>query len=481
MRTLKIHGHEVVYWLGYDGGEVDTPAGAIFHSHSDASRALPARGVDASEFSPPGEDLIAKLHKTESILLTMMNRAFDRLSVDERRRVYYRMLRYWTGMLRAHRPDVIIFPALPHAADDYLLYELAHLFRVRTIFLYDTWVSDRLLHFEDFRKGSPALSKELAKSVGKNFSVDDLSPDLREYYQENRKKYYRPSGVYYLDEQMKKYSLWRHLQSEPKVRQSIRNGSVVWKAPRFLFYAFRRHGFLMINYAMSACARVARDTLKKEYARVERMPDFSRKFIYVPLHSQPERATSPQGDIFADQILMMELLAAGLPSGWEIYVKEHPIQWLRWGTDFSSARYRGYYGALAKIRNVRIVPIKTSFRELIAKSQAVATVTGMTGWEALFCGKPVLVFGYPWYRDCRGVVRVSDTETCRAALTSVANGALRVSEQDVINYLKALDDATIHGYVEKLVSRISPLSKQESMNNITRLLLAELDHDLAKQ
>ncbi|MDP2946803.1 MAG: capsule biosynthesis protein, partial [Nanoarchaeota archaeon] len=85
-----------------------------------------------------------------------------------------------------------------------------------------------------------------------------------------------------------------------------------------------------------------KQNLKKEYNSVQTKPDFDKKFIYVPLNLQPECSTSPQGNIFVDQILMIETLSASLPSDWIIYVKEHPIQWLRRGLNFFYYLYQGY-------------------------------------------------------------------------------------------------------------------------------------------
>ena len=49
-------------------------------------------------------------------------------------------------------------------------------------------------------------------------------------------------------------------------------------------------------------------------------------FVYVPLHLQPERSTNPLGGVFDEQYLMVGMISSELPSGWRIYVKEHPSQ-----------------------------------------------------------------------------------------------------------------------------------------------------------
>ena len=62
-----------------------------------------------------------------------------------------------------------------------------------------------------------------------------------------------------------------------------------------------------------------------------------------------------------------------------------------------------FFKRLFAIPAVRYLPIEVPTLELIAKSRAVATVTGTAGWEALQMGKPVLCFGFAWYRAFPGV------------------------------------------------------------------------------
>jgi hypothetical protein len=101
--------------------------------------------------------------------------------------------------------------------------------------------------------------------------------------------------------------------------------------------------------------------LRGEYARVVREADWSVPFVYYPLHYQPESTTSPLGGVYHQQILLIETLAAAIPDGWEVYVKEHPLQWMyRMRERYSSVRYPGYYERIARIKNVRLVPFETN-------------------------------------------------------------------------------------------------------------------------
>src|SRR6185436_8343243 len=262
----------------------------------------------------------------ESIILTMMNRLFDGMSVDERKHFYYKLLTYWLGVIKKYKPDVLVFPVEPHGPYDYLAYELAKLLSIKTICFNETRVSDRLLYMNYFRYGSSAFRDEIEKNKYRTVSVDDLSPDIREYYlkrtQSERNK--TPTYVSFLNN---KYSIW-HRFSAKKIAKSLREGTFLKKIYALFFV---EKNFSIFTEPSRAVLNSLRPNLRKEYLSLESTPDLDRKYIYVALQVQPERSTSPMGDMFVDQILAIEILAASIPKDWVLYVKEHPLQWVRIG------------------------------------------------------------------------------------------------------------------------------------------------------
>ncbi|MFA4833301.1 MAG: hypothetical protein WC619_00460 [Patescibacteria group bacterium] len=459
MLELKKHGHEIVYWVGIKGGEKDKLPETIFHEHWQAVAGLPAENIDMAEFSPPGEDLIEKLYGVESIILTMMNKRYDKMCVDERRHLYYNMLQYWRGIIEKYKPEVIIFAAIPHTIFNYLVYELAIFFGIKTIIIETTWVRERSLIYNDFWQGNNNLQQELKNNKGKNFLLTDLSDDLKEYYQLQTSRYHDATPQYMKEIKMK-YSINKLIFFKARIIiRSLKDLTILKKVPLYFIKLFGQN-------------------IRKEYRSVQKKSNLAKKFIYVPLNYQPERTTSPQGGIFVDQILMVEILSAALPPDWVIYAKEHPYQLLARGLNFSSSRYPGYYRKIAKLKNVELIPVETNTYTLIDKSQAVATVTGTAGWEAILRSKPAITFGYPWYQDYPGVLKVNNVESCKKALQKVKDG-FKIEQQQVINYLKSFDRASIYGYVDVGVVENPQITKQESIKNITQAILEEMEkiHD----
>jgi len=124
--------------------------------------------------------------------------------------------------------------------------------------------------------------------------------------------------------------------------------------------------------------------------------DLHDRYIYFPLHMQPEMTTASLGDAFRDQASAIEALACMIPDEVKIYVKENPKQ---------GAYMRGplFFHRLKRIANVVILPSHADTHALTEHAECIATITGTVGWEALRKGKKVIVFGKAWYLSFPGV------------------------------------------------------------------------------
>ena len=459
IRELEKNSHEVLYWVGAPNREVQKYPEIIFHNYKDARSGIPAKGLDASRYSPPGADLIRRLYGAESLVMMIMNKMFPFRPFEERKHLYYELLRYWHGVLSEFRPEAIIFPLTPHSNYNYLIYELSKLLGFQTIMFSDTWVSDRTLVHSDLWDAGPKLRKIMHVNSGRQFLAEDLNSDLRIYYERQQGQDREQARPWY-------YKLYR---------ERYRGLNLFPRRLKILFRNLLSPQLLAMLYGFFA-SRFGRNTWK-EHRKFQIKPDYSRKFVYIPLQYQPERTTTPHGEIFADLILMVETVAAVLPEGWVAYVKEHPTQWWKQGRRYSPFRYPGYYEKIARIPKVFLVPIETDSYELINNCQAVATVTGTPGWEAILRRKPAVIFGYPWYRDCPLAFKAEDAVSCRAAFEKIRNG-FRIEERQVLNFLKSFDEATIRCYVDDplntLNTRVSELTTEQRLNNLAKSIISEL-------
>jgi hypothetical protein len=459
--ALEEKSHQVVYWVGTENNpDIEIP-GIVVQTYESARLCQPAPGISLSDFPPVGEDIIGKLHKEESLILGIMNKQLDWMCIDERKHLYYNMLSYWHGVMEKYKPDLILLNSLPHTAFTYVIYALAKLFGIKVI-MFDSAhvgepISDRMLMYIDSWKKSAVLEKTLEKNREKNFSLTDLSQDLQDYYLLHTKGATDPTPVYIKDDR-KLYSFSNTMLLKIKIiLRSVKDGTLFEKIFSFI-------------------TKISKENIKQEYQNVQKEAGMKQRFVYLPLHYQPECTTNPLGYIFSDQILMIEILSASLPPGWLLYVKEHPTQWLIRGLNFFSSRYRGYYKRIARLANVRLVPIKTDNYALIRHAQAVATVTGTAGFEALIRGKPAILFGYSWYMDCPGVFKVNGVSSCKNAFEEIKKGA-HIKEQQIINFLKSLDEAAFHGNetIEDMNCRRMNIKERKSMDNSIEAILSELE------
>ncbi len=459
IRLLQKQSHQVIYWVGAENPEVKNFPEIIFHKYSDAHRGIPAAGINASKYPTPPADLIRKLYRVESMGLLILNKLFPRLPFEERRHMYFEILRYWYGVFNEFRPDAVIFPLSPASTYSYILCELAKHLGIKTIMFSDTWVSDRTLVHTDLWDPGIKLRQALANNAGKNFKPDDLAPDLRSYYLKQTGQNMEAARPWYM-------KLHKDGSSGLKlIRRKIKIFAGSFANGRFLG--------LLYNFFASRLG----PNLWKEYRRRQVTPDLSKKFVFVPLQYQPERTTTPLAEIYADLILLIETVAAALPEGWRAYVKEHPAQWWKQGRRFSPFRYRGYYEKIARIPNVFLAPTEYDNFKLINHAQAVATATSTAGWEAVLRGRPAVILGYPWYRDCPLMIKAEDAATCRAAFEKIKDG-FKIEKQEVVNFLKSFDDAALHCYVDdpynSLQNSVSELSSEQRLNNLAQAINQEL-------
>jgi capsule polysaccharide export protein KpsC/LpsZ len=98
--------------------------------------------------------------------------------------------------------------------------------------------------------------------------------------------------------------------------------------------------------------------------------------------------------------------------------------------------------------------------DLIDHAQAVATVTGSVGWEALNRNKPVLLFGHPWYRGCDGTFQIDSKQDCAEVLRKIIDG-YRVDQSKLNMFAHAIEKVGIEGFVERHL-RIFDVSDTEN-------------------
>lgn len=129
-------------------------------------------------------------------------------------------------------------------------------------------------------------------------------------------------------------------------------------------------------------------------------PDYRKKFVYLPLHYQPEASTLVCAQKYEKQLFFIDSWAKSLPLDTLLYVKEHYA--------LLGHRELDFYNKLKKYPNVVLINPYVDSRELITKSIAVTTLTGTAGWEAMLLRKPVFLGGNIFFDNAPGIIKIND-------------------------------------------------------------------------
>jgi hypothetical protein len=143
------------------------------------------------------------------------------------------------------------------------------------------------------------------------------------------------------------------------------------------------------------------------------------KFIYFPLHLEPERTTRIAAPFFANQLEIIRNIAKSIPIDHEVFVKEHPMQKLKdW-------RKISWYKEIIEMPNVELFHPSVSSHEMIKKSSLVMSINGTSAMEAAFYKKPSILFADTIFSELPSVLKVNSWEELpdliRKALTTEIN------------------------------------------------------------
>ncbi len=400
------------------------------------------KNVNWAEVTPLDAAVIESMRHCESVFLDMIERyaRHGDVSYRERMRQYMDHLRYWNHVLTTQKIDLLLMNTLPHQCYDWVLYHLCKLHGVPVLYLERCYIVDAF-YVVDTVEDSATELRDAVQAVQARFAdpaaTIELSPTYEDVFTANTQQSADPWYMYSRSEQLARKSFVH------KWTGTVVN--LLWRKPKTILRAI---------VSPSTWARKMRQHRTSLYWDAHAVtPDLSQPYIYVPLHFQPEATTCPMAGMFNDQERLVQLLAACVPAGVRLYVKEHPAQG-------ETARSVEFYEALRSIPNVTLVARNTSTFALTDGAAALATCTGTAGFEALFRGKPVLMFGDRFQKHAPGVYRVHTLEECTQAMKEIFEEKHVPTHRDCRVFLRALQESGTP-YVGGHTSPHEPKTKEE--------------------
>jgi hypothetical protein len=141
----------------------------------------------------------------------------------------------------------------------------------------------------------------------------------------------------------------------------------------------------------------------------------SSRFVYLPLHFQPERTTHPEGGIWANQALLIRTIRDALPKEIELVVKEHPVQFANWPPNIRTRHYRSsiFYESIEAIPGVSLLSSEVSTATIGERADFVCTIQGNAALEFIRIGKPAVTMRWTWLDGCEGYFYPHDGQVRR--------------------------------------------------------------------
>ena len=458
------YGWEITYFIGPERTKkyaLEKFPNAVFHTNAEAKNNSIPEGCTNIKTPPLDYNLISKLASDEPIMLKMLDRndLYGNLILQKRFLYCHSQVMYWMGILEHFKPDVVVFRNAPHMAFDYALYAVCKIRNVKTVMFEKTAFLGLIFPVTSFSKGSYTLKNKYESMLktyeGNNQKPPLISDEIKRHFEKLEKEYDQamPFHLRYKLNHYKSGNIGGYFTIYITILKDIIKGLLLKKKDkRYLKKKFYR------NIRLFQTKRLA-----SYYNHIAKDPDFDLPYIFVALQCEPERQTVPSGGAFMNQYLMVDLLSKTIPKTWKIYVKEHISQFKSYQKAYLGRSF-DFYNYIKSLPNVEFVPLSYTSFDLIDRSVASATVSGSVGWESVVRGRPSLLFGHAWYKDCEGVFCTAERSELIKAIDAIKNG-YTPDRNKVLIFANALETISFKGAINPMFEEVGIVSYEKNVTN----------------
>jgi len=151
------------------------------------------------------------------------------------------------------------------------------------------------------------------------------------------------------------------------------------------------------------------------------------KYIYFPLHWEPECSLYVNAPEFANQLFAVDLISKFLPFNMKLFVRDHFAN-IGMRTSF-------FYSFLRNIPTVETINPYVSPFPFMKNSSLVITINGTSGWQALCFKKPVITLGNTFYDILGLTYKIKDIKVIDKEILNVINTHKIDDETEYLNKL----------------------------------------------
>ena len=340
--------------------------------------------------------------RAKDICLKMMDRLdsyglFNRID----REVYFHQLCIlYLKKIESSNPDLLISAESPHDHSRYIIYEIARYLKV-PCFKFNNWTIAPLLIFQNLE------TSEVIK-INTNLKKYDpiIESMIKKYIDSVQDSRYE---IGYMKDQRQNSGRSRNIKKHTSINyfKDFKHNVGLFLKQKYSPINPHMLGFFTRTYIINK----RKSNLLNQIKNNEESPDLQEKYVYFPLHFEPERTSNPDAGDYQDQFKALSIIRKIIPKEYKIFVKEHPSQ-----SYFSEKGSKGrsplFYHLIKNINSVKLINQDFNSQKLIKNSKCVFTLTGTVAIESAILGKLAVTFGSTtWYSGCPNTIIYSKSFT----------------------------------------------------------------------
>ena len=390
-----------------------------------------------------GAEFLEAMYECESVFFSTIDRCSIENDMIGELKAYFQDLLLFFKSFFEEKKEIshVFFPTTPHFPVDIVLFYVSKHFSKHTVILNRTDFNNKFYFRSDWRK-IHEFNHDFSYASSRLITVNDLNK-ASNFLQYSRKlndlslksfgKNKWDIGLIFNFIKLLNLSLFS-FKNRAIISPLHLKKDISWvKVFRALILRYYENKYLIKLY---------KQNIQNQSLEVD--------FLYFPLHFQPERSTTPEGMVFSNQLRAIELLRESLPVSIAIYVKEHTRQFDSDGNiDLRKIGVRTdlFYKKIKNLPNTYLIDIRVDSNLLLKKAKIVSTISGSSGWQGLVLGKPVLIFGKPWYSSFDHCYNVTSKEDIIAAMVKIKKVDYKVNKQEISDYIASLNNKIFDAYM----------------------------------
>lgn len=198
--------------------------------------------------------------------------------------------------------------------------------------------------------------------------------------------------------------------------------------------------------------------------------NFNEKYVYYPLHVDPEASTMVEAPLYTNQLFVIETLLKTIPDDHYLYIKEH--------LPMIGFRSTHFYDKLRSLPKVKLIDPEINQFELIKNAQFVSTITGTAGIEGLIHKVPLILFGNTPYEGIEeGIIKAGNLETLKARIDNFKFNNEKL-ESKLVSYFSVLFSESFELPMDFFWNNKYPQKDEQIIKRIIRPLVKKINEHL---